>query len=414
MSDSDNQRLAALATEYGLRGFAEALQQTTKVFVSAPPVLTMRTPLERAWDVRLAALIRRGLNDSDLDLAATGFDAAPLEGGLLAWSVLKNRLSRVDDAGAQARLAKLRGKAAPVTALIPNRSECWLERNEAQMTALLEQLAIPPFEALANEQLVDGLSDGYRLGAIELLRRRVGRDILAEENVFSRCREFAWLLALARLTSLSWFYLQYLWRICRYPAALSELCDLVLDERAFDLLPTAAEWDELSSPTFLEVRAYVEGRALLAGGKLDDAMARLAALPAASRGSYALLLEAELELRQGPLRRPIDELADLAARRPLWKHCQRLFVVAKLRAAPDDPAALHQYDLFEATFGLDLRTLGMCQIGAPPAVRAALEARLIRDLLQMPFDPSGWTDLATRLSGTPRLWQELRAVRAAT
>ena len=101
-------------------------------------------------------------------------------------------------------------------------------------------------------------------------------------------------------------------------------------------------------------------------------------------------------------------------RRPLWKHCQRLFVVAKVRAAPEDPAVLEHYDLFQSTFGFDLRTLGMCQLGAPSALRAGLEARLVRDLLQIPFDPSTWIDLATRLSGTPRLWQELRAVRAAT
>lgn len=399
--------LIELARSHGLVALAQALAQTPHTWTAGPRDLDMRLPLKSSLEVALASMTRRGLRLTDVAEVARTFAPSAVESGLLAWSVLKQRLF---DASEQDAARSLWKRAEVTYGLIGDPAACWLQRDPATLVELLE----PESAKLVGDSSGTAFDPPFGLARLEAIRRQGGIEALHQGDLLRRVREAAWTLALGRATSLAWAYFSYLWHTAQYPTAMMELCELALDERAFDQLPTEEDW-RVQHASFAPLRAYVEGRARLGIGDRAGAEAALASVPAAQGdGSYQLLLSCEIAPDEAATDTQVGRLEAICRTRPLWKHAQRLRTVATMRrdlAGGKEVAAVARiYAAFEGTFGFDARTFAMANLTVPIGhpLRELLEQRLVRNLVEMPYEYWLWFDLGARLQGRERLWAELR------
>jgi hypothetical protein len=349
--------------------------------------------------LQLALMARRGL-DRALVSNWIQVQESSLERGLAAWDVLTGSL--IDDAE---WLATMRAFAEPVRDLLPSPGQRGAALGgRAPADVLRAQLgdSVPPPELVPADAGQLGLSSVWALynGGGE------GKEKLAGEEARSALRAQGKLLGLAHFPSLASLWLHFAHAALGDHAAYAELAEILLDAHSIDRLPRGAV-DQLSDTRLAK---YVMARAAIDAGDPGAAYALLKTIdvltlaPALQKNEDARiqLVRADLGLRTGEYPVPPARIEEIVVTTPTWRYAARVRAsMAAQLGAKDSASPIRMLDEYLTEFGNDdAPWLALVEYGPSGAVwYPHLMARLVREALSLPHEPSAWIALATIVGG---------------
>ena len=391
--------LLTAADALGLSATAETLRQfqVPAPFEREAAVVAPEAPASDLPGL-LVQLARRGLDPRLVPSLLGHFEGRPLEKGLVAWDVLCGSLWPADEDDV---FDELREAAEAIDEVSGSPQATCVDFNQHTSTALLERHAL----AAVKDPLEEAKRNG--LGAIEKLRQQGGKasDTVTGLAFRQGLTSLGQLLAQAHLPSLATLYLDYVVRVLGHGAAVPLLCEVMLDERASDRIPSdlikqsdqpPEEWADFLE--YLLYRSYdASGNSVKAYGVLETNRKNRGATPPTDRFVVVQsLLAPEFDDPVPPFAR----LDGIAQRHELWARAWGARMTAAAQDAPRDslhPLAVaedyvrrfgHHWPSWYHAFRVTTRVHGG---GVPWKIAAC--ASVGQEVLTLPHDPHAWKAL---------------------
>ncbi|HUS66127.1 MAG TPA: hypothetical protein VMZ28_16355 [Kofleriaceae bacterium] len=400
----DTQTLAGLARARGLQRMADAILTVKRPLTGiADPSLASPLPAHPVEALELFP--RRGLDPRLIATLLPWFAGRPLELGLFSWDVLA---SAVLEEGAL--VDALRANARAVAPLLPAPGSTFANVTRRPSVLAVKEQAAPPYRQVADEE-IDDVILRRALGALEELRRRHGLEFLKKTKILETTRQFAQFLHLAHLSTLSSFYLDYLFKGLDHRPAGADLVEVLLDVGARSVLPGADQLMGDGSAEEVELVGYMAARAELIGGRYQaihdqlregtpDANFRTVPLDELARfaRSHIVYAMAALELKRYPVSFAL--LNRIIELHPNWRYAHRVRVaVSAALADPASDGAVPLVDQFLGRFGNDFGLWHLTARYAPPGAPwlEQLRGRLVGEVSALPHDWAAWAALAQHL-----------------
>lgn len=394
-------RLIELANARGLSRTAELLAHPDAAqFVErvADPDEGLTAEPQPDATLQLALMTRRGL-DRQLTNGWLPALESSLERGLAAWDVLAGSL--VDD---REWLDGLRSMLEPVRDLLPPPGQRGVAFGGRSAADILKKQFGPAASTLS-ELPSDG-PERLGLGGLWAIFQAGSdaRRLLDDPETRAALRAHGRLLGLGHSPTLASLWLHFTSGELGDDESYVELIEILLDAHAADQLPRGLRLADTRLAKYLMARAAIDSGDPSAAYALIKTIDVLTLAPALQKNEDARiqLVRADLGLRTGE--RPVTpaRIEEIVQTSPTWRYAARVRAcMAAALGAGDSSSPIRMLDEYLAQFGNDdAPWLGLVEYGPFGATWFAhMMARLTREALTLPHEPSVWIVLATIIGG---------------